>query len=73
MFYLSGIIKKKREIIEFCKTPKTRQQLVEFIGLSSASHAIKTYVKPLVDRGLIMLSIPDKPSSSKQIYTSVDH
>ena len=53
-------------------TPKTRQQL-EFIGLSSASqsHAIKTYVTPLVDRGLIMLSIPNKPSSSKQIYTSV--
>ena len=69
----SAFIKKQREIIEFCKTPKTRQQLVEFIGLSSASHAIKTYVKPLVDRGLIMLSIPDKPSSSKQIYTSVDH
>ena len=63
---------KQREIIEFCKTPKTRQQLVEFIGLSSASCAIKTYVTPLVDRGLIMLSIPDKPSSSKQIYTSVD-
>lgn len=57
-------------IIEFCKTPRTRKEIAEYLGLSSVTYAINKHVKPLVDNGQIKLSIPDSPSSPNQKYYS---
>ncbi len=57
-------------LLEFCRIPRTRQEISEFLGLSSTTYAIQTYVNPLVERGLIRLSIPDKPGSSRQRFVS---
>lgn len=56
----------------FCKTPRTRKEICEFLGLASVTYAIQTHVIPLVDQGFIQLSIPEKPKSTKQLYYSVD-
>jgi ATP-dependent DNA helicase RecG len=56
------------DLIEFCKTPRTRKEIATYLGLSSVTYAIKTYVQPLIDTGTIKLSLPDAPSSPKQKY-----
>ena len=61
---------KASGLVEFCRTPRTRQEIADYLGLSSISYAIKDYVMPLVDKGMIKLSIPDKPRSPKQLYFS---
>ena len=61
---------KAKGLIEFCKTPRTRKEIAEYLGLGSVSYVIKDYVMPLVDKGKIKLSIPDKPRSPKQLYFS---
>ncbi len=58
------------DIVEFCKTPRTRKEIAEYLGLSSVTYAINRHVKPLVDNGQIKLSIPDSPSSPNQRYYS---
>lgn len=57
-------------LILFCKTPRTRKEIADYLGMSSVSYAIQTYVTPLVNAGKIQLSIPDKPRSPKQLYYS---
>lgn len=57
-------------LIMFCKTPRTRKEICEYLGLSSVTYAIQTHIMPLVESGKIKLSIPKKPSSSKQLYYS---
>jgi len=57
-------------LLLFCKTPRTRQEICEYLGLSSVTYAIQTHVMPLVESGKIKLSIPDKPKSPKQLYYS---
>lgn len=57
-------------LILFCKTPRTRTEIADYLGKSSVSYAIKTYVMPLVGAGKIKLSIPDRPRSPKQLYYS---
>lgn len=56
------------ELVLFCKTPRTRKEICEFLGLSSITYAIQTHVMPLVEKGMIKMSIPDKPTSSKQLF-----
>ncbi|WP_455721679.1 ATP-binding protein [Agathobacter sp.] len=72
--YVSDVEKQKEyelnndELVLFCKTPRTRKEIGEFLGLSSVTYAIQTYVMPLVEKGIIKMSIPDKPSSPKQLF-----
>ena len=61
---------KASGLVEFCRTPRTRQEIADYLGLGSVSYVIKDYVMPLVDKGVIKLSIPDKPRSPKQLYFS---
>lgn len=72
----NGVAKKNdideatNDLIEFCKVPRTRREIADHLGLSSLSYAIQAHVMPLVEAGLIKLSIPDKPRSHKQTYFS---
>lgn len=56
-------------LLEFCKTPKTREEIVKLVGRTQY-YAIKTLVMPLVEQGLLKLTIPDKPKSRNQKYFS---
>ena len=59
-----------KELILYCKTPRTRKEICDYLGLSSVTYAIQTHVMPLVECGLIKMSIPDKPKSPKQLFYS---
>ena len=76
-FYKSGNISKvepeleaTNDLLVFCRTPRTRQEICEYLGLSSITYAIQTHVMPLVESGKIKMSNPDKPKSPKQLFYS---
>ncbi len=46
----------------------TRQQLREAIGLRDDEHFRRTYLIPALEAGLIEMTIPEKPRSSRQKY-----
>ena len=46
----------------------TRQQIQEAIGLRHEDYFRKAYLLPALRAGLIEMTIPDKPRSSKQRY-----
>ena len=58
-------------LLVFCRTPRTRKEICDYLGLSSVTYAIQTYVMPLVDSGKIKMTNPEKPKSPKQLYYSV--
>lgn len=55
-------------LLSFCATPRTRQEIADFLGIRAVQYAMKRYVEPLIARGMIALSIPDHPRSKKQTY-----
>ncbi len=78
IFYKSGNISKSESELEevnnllaFCRTPRTRKEICEYLGLSSVTYAIQTHVMPLVESGKIKMTNPEKPKSPKQLYYSV--
>lgn len=58
-------------LLAFCKTPRTRKEIADFLGISTVYHANKRYIAPLVAQGLLRMSIPEKPQSRNQRFTTV--
>jgi len=58
------------DILTFCLTPRSRKEIANFLGINSQAYAISTYVTPLVNAGKIKLSIPERPKSPDQKYTT---
>lgn len=58
------------DLLAFCKIPRTRKEICDHLGLSSISYTMQVYIMPLVEQGLIKLTIPDKPRSPRQLYYS---
>lgn len=57
-------------LLHFCAIPRTRREIAEFLGIKSVACAVTAYVTPLVKKGLLTLSLPEKPRSPKQRYTT---
>ncbi|RDB58309.1 AAA family ATPase [Paraeggerthella hongkongensis] len=56
------------DLISFCSTPRSRAEIAEFLGLTSVPYASRVYIAPAVEQGLLRMTIPDKPQSSKQRF-----
>lgn len=49
-------------------TDLTRQAMQTALGLRNDEHFRKTYLVPALERGLVEMTIPDKPTSRLQKY-----
>ena len=58
----------EREILEFCRTPRTREELANRFSDMGISYFMGAYMKPLIASGSIGLTIPEKPRSKYQKY-----
>ena len=65
--YLTAEVQKLVEIMEY-DVPYSAAQLMEKLGLKSRDNFRKLYLLPALDQGLIVMGIPDKPTSRNQTY-----
>ena len=57
-------------LLEFCKTPRTRREITDFMGIKTVFYVMQHYVQPLLASGRLAMTIPDKPTSRNQKYYS---
>lgn len=55
----------------FCITPKSRDEIADYLDLGSAYYIVTKYLKPMLDKGLLAMTIPEKPKSKFQRYYTV--
>jgi ATP-dependent DNA helicase RecG len=75
IFYKKSNIEDKernfeQEIISYCITPRTREELADKFGFDSPTYFLKIYVSPLLEQGIIKMTMPEKPKSKFQKYYS---
>ena len=56
-------------LLDYCSTPRTREEIIRFFG-KSKNYVISKYISPLVLSGQLRLTMPDKPQSPYQKYYS---
>ena len=55
-------------LINFCSQPRSRREMQDFCGLKSDEYFRKYVIKPMLQKGMIEQTLPDKPTSSRQRY-----
>lgn len=55
-------------LLAFCATPRTKQEIAAFLGIASIGYALRRYVSPLVEKGVLVMAFPETPRSRKQRY-----
>ena len=63
---------KEKDLLRFLEIPRTRQEIVQYLDVSSVTNAMQTYIDPLIAKGLVKRSIPDKPRSRNQRFAAVE-
>ena len=56
------------DLLAYCRTPRTRQEIADYVGVKTVFYAMSHYVKPLLDDGKLLPTMPDKPKSRNQKY-----
>lgn len=59
-----------RDLIEYCKLPRTRAEMQDYCGLSGRANFRENHLKFLLEKGVVKMTIPDKPNSRNQRYYS---
>lgn len=59
-------------LLAFCRQPRSRAEIIAYLGIPSAQYALRRYLDPLVEAGGIRLSLPDKPRSPRQTYRTAE-
>lgn len=65
--FFSEIETLPNSLEEFCTVPRSREDLVSFVG-KSRNYVMSKIVNPLVESGTLKLTIPNKPKSPNQRY-----
>ena len=59
-----------RDLADYCKLPRTRAEMQDFCGLSGRANFRENHLKALLEKGVVQMTIPEKPNSRNQRYYS---
>ena len=64
----SSVDSVQEKILAFCAEPKSRKEIMEFVGVSRRATFYENYLLPLLLSEKLVMTLPDKPNSPKQKY-----
>lgn len=58
------------ELVEYCSVPRSHQEMMSFAGLKDKTNFVRNYINSMLQSGLIVMTMPDKPTSRNQRYVA---
>lgn len=68
-----ALVDDEKGLIDFCRTPRSRTEIIEFLAIQSGQYALRRYLDPLVKANIILMTMPDKPRSLNQKYVTAEN
>ena len=59
---------KEEELLLFLNVPRSRQEIAEHLGIGTIAYVMQAYITPMIEKGLVKMTIPEKPRSQKQRF-----
>ena len=66
-----GISNIDKSILNYCNTPKSRPEIMEYLNMKDRK-SIMSHINKLLEIGLLSRTIPDKPRSKYQKYVTIN-
>lgn len=63
-------VKNASKLVAFCAVPRSRQEMMNYIGLKDKKNFVKNYLKPLIEQGVLVMTNPNNPRSHDQKYVA---
>ena len=60
------------EILKFCRKPKSKKEILDYLGYKNRTYMTRKILKPMIESGKLTYTIPDKPTSRLQKYRTVE-
>ena len=67
----AAIENKEEKLLSYLSYPRSRKEIAEFLGIGTVAYAMRTYIQPLIDKGIIRETKPENPRSHSQKYVRV--
>ena len=58
-------------ILAFCVDPLSKAEIAEHCGYKSTKNFTQKYLRPLLDSGMLKMTLLDKPKSKNQKYIAI--
>lgn len=65
--YVDTYDEKQNKILGYCLEAKSKREIAEYLGYKTVK-SITAIIKPLIEDGVLGMTIPDKPKSINQKY-----
>ena len=62
----------EREILKFCRKPKSKKEILDYLGYKNRTYMTRKILKPMIESGKLTYTILDKPTSRLQKYRTVE-
>lgn len=66
--YLRELSSAQRTIVAHADAPRSLAELMQIAGYTQRPHFKVAHIEPLIAGGILRMTVPDKPTSSKQRY-----
>lgn len=63
-----NLTKEEMQLLLFCTEPKQINEIMQKLNWSDRTKFRRKFLRPLLERNMIEMTIPEKPNSSKQSY-----
>lgn len=60
----------EKRLSSFCEEGRSMNEMMNFLGWSDRTKFRKRFINPLIEKGILEMTIPDKPQSSNQRYVT---
>ncbi len=61
----------EQKIQQYCTQARTKEEIAEYLGMTSVYYMMNRYVKPMLKRGKLKMTMPEKPQSKFQKFIAV--
>ena len=58
-------------ILSFCEVPRSKTEITAYLGYKDSRGVARNHIQPLVQKGRLAMTIPDKPNSKNQKYITI--